>query len=268
LTLGGRFQKVETASYDGATGAVTASYDKQAITPAVGLVLKPWDKVSLYANYIEGLTTGPTAPNGADNRGQIFPPTISRQVETGVKVDHGRFTTMLSVFQIAQPSAFTDPTTRIFSVSGEQRNRGVEFQTFGEVYPGVRLLGGVMFLDGRQTKTAGGATDGLKAIGVPDYNVNFGAEWDVPWLRGFTVTGRAIYTSSQFYDLANTQSIPDWTRFDIGARYLIARPGGKPIILRAAVENLFDENYWASTNGARLTIGAPRTYLLSTTFQF
>jgi iron complex outermembrane receptor protein len=268
LTLGGRFQKVESASFNGTTGAVTASYDRQAITPAVGLVLKPWSNVSLYANYIEGLTTGPTAPSSADNRGQIFPPTISRQVETGVKVDHGRFTTTLSVFQITQPSAFADPTTNVFGVRGEQRNRGIEVQTFGEVYPGIRVLGGVMFLDGRQTKTAGGVTDGLKAIGVPDHNVNFGAEWDVPWLRGFTVTGRAIYTSSQFYDLANTQSIPDWTRFDIGARYLIARPGGKPIILRAAIENLFDENYWASTNGARLTIGAPRTYLLSTTFQF
>jgi outer membrane receptor protein involved in Fe transport len=63
-------------------------------------------------------------------------------------------------------------------------------------------------------------------------------------------------------------SIPDWTRFDIGARYPIARPGDKPIVLRAAIENLFNENYWASTNGARLTIGAPRTYPLSTTFQF
>jgi outer membrane receptor protein involved in Fe transport len=93
---------------------------------------------------------------------------------------------------------------------------------------------------------------------------NTSANFHAPWTR---VTQDELFgvVRSKF-DLA--PGIPDWTRFDVGARYLIARPGGKPIILRAAIENLFDENYRASTNGARLTIGAPRSYLLSTTFQF
>lgn len=268
LTVGVRAQSVESESFDGTTGVSTAHYDEKALTPAVGLVVKPWQRVSIYGNYIEGLTTGPTAPNSADNHGQIFAPIKSTQIEAGVKVDFGRFATTLSVFEIKQPVGITDPTTLIYGVDGEQRNRGVEFNTFGEVTKGVRVLGGVVFIDGVQTETVGGATDGKKAVGVPEVNVNLGTELDIPQVRGLSVSGRLIYTSSQYLDAANLQSIPAWTRFDLGARYRLERRDGKPIIFRASVENVFDKSYWASTNGGRLTIGAPRTFLLSTTFEF
>ncbi len=36
---------------------------------------------------------------------------------------------------------------------------------------------------------------------------------------GLTLTGRVIYTASQYYDLANSQKIPDWTTLDLGLRY-------------------------------------------------
>ena len=53
---------------------------------------------------------------------------------------------------------------------------------------------------------------------MPDVQLNLGAEWDAPFLRGLTFAGRAIYTSLQYLDTANTQSIPSWTRFDAGVR--------------------------------------------------
>jgi len=45
-------------------------------------------------------------------------------------------------------------------------------------------------------------------------------------------------------DLANTQGIPAWTRFDAGVRYTFDRADGKPLCLRYNVENLFDLDYW------------------------
>ncbi|WP_256675046.1 hypothetical protein, partial [Pseudomonas sp. FSL R10-0071] len=61
------------------------TYDEQAITPAVGLVIKPWDvPVSLYANYIEGLTQGNTVGDvTAANYGDQFEPYKAKQVEAG-----------------------------------------------------------------------------------------------------------------------------------------------------------------------------------------
>ena len=104
-------------------------------------------------------------------------------------------------------------------------------------------------------------------MGVPDTQLNLGGEWDLPGLPGVTLTGRVIYTSSQSLDPANTKRIPDWTRFDIGARYA-TRAGGRPVTLRATIENVFDKSYWGSTGGGYLSIGGPRTLLVSATVDF
>ena len=85
------------------------------------------------------------------------------------------------------------------------------------------------------------------------------------------MSGRVIYTSDQFINAANTQSIPDWTRLDLGARYTFAAPwNGKPVTVRFAVENVLNNAYWnqSYTADGVLSVGAPRTYLASTTFNF
>ena len=139
---------------------------------------------------------------------------------------------------------------------------------FGEIAPWFRVLGGLAFIEGKQVNTPGGATDGRTAVGVPSFNANIGAEWDTP-LRDLTLTGRVIYTSSQYVNVTNTLSIPEWTRVDLGARYTLTSPwNGKPIVIRANVENVFNKSYWASAYSGVITLAAPRTYLVSTTFNF
>lgn len=267
LILGGRQQQITVSNYVAATGALSSYYDQSALTPFVGVVVKPLSNVSLYANYIEGLASGSTAPVGTINAGTMLPPVRSEQIETGIKVDFGRVTTTLALFQIQQPFGITQNNT--YLLGGEQRNRGIELNAFGEVYPGIRVLGGVTFMEGVMTKTLNSATNGNEAVGVPDVQLNLGGEWDNPFVPGLTHTGRIIYTSSQVANAANTQWIPDWTRVDVGVRYTFLRENGKPVTVRANIENLFNESYWSavSTNYG-LARGAPRTYLLSATFDF
>ncbi len=274
LTVGARHQTAGTSTVDMKTGlASTPSTEASVWSPAYAILVKPLDNVSVYANYIEGLQVGRTVAPTFANAGQVFPPTQTKQKEAGVKVDFGRITTTVAAFEITRPSIVTvgAPLNQSQLLDGEQRNRGVEINVFGEVVPTVRLLGGVAFIDGRLTKTANGTNDGNKAQGVADVNVNLGAEWDAPFIPGLTVIGRVIYTSSVFVNAANTQSIPEWTRLDLGARYTFASPwNGKPITVRFAVENVANKSYWAGsyTSDGVLTVGAPRTYLASTTFNF
>jgi iron complex outermembrane recepter protein len=245
--------------------------DTSVWTPAYALVVKPIENVALYANYIEGLQTPVVVPSNGQftNGGTVFPPTKTKQVETGVKVDFGRITATVSLFDIAQRNGVTVGTTQ--QVDGIQRNQGAEFNVFGEVTPEFRLLGGVTYINGVQEKTQGGRYDGKRAIGVPDVAVNLGAEWDTPFIRDLTLTGRVIYTGTQYADQGNALYLPDWTRVDIGARYTFTSPwNGKPIVVRASVENLFNRSYWAAaySSSGVITLGAPRTYLVSTTFNF
>lgn len=266
LTLGARRQQVEAQNYNiGAGTKAGEGYDDHAVTPVAGVVVKPWERVALYANYIEGLSQGPTAPIGTVNAGQMFSPFKSKQREAGVKVDWGRIMTTLSVFEIEQPSGTTN--AGVFSVNGEQRNRGVELNVFGEVVDHVRVLGGIAYTDGRLTKTQAGAFDDNYAVAVPKIQANIGAEWDTMFVPGLTLNARTVYTSSQYVDTANNLSLPQWTRVDIGARYK-TKLNDTPLTLRANVENLFDKAYWGSSNFGYLFLGAPRTLLLSATVDF
>lgn len=245
--------------------------DTSVWTPAYALVVKPVENVSLYANYIEGLQTPVVVGGTFANAGTVFPPAQTTQAEGGVKVDMGRITATMGYFDISQPSIITVGSGLLATqqLNGRQRNRGVELNVFGELTPSFRLLGGVAMIDGVQEKTAGGINDGKKAVGVPGFNANIGAEWDTPFLHDLTLTGRVIYTSSQYVDVANLVTLPEWTRVDLGARYTFISPwNGKPIVVRANIENLFNKAYWASAYSGVITLGAPRTYLVSTTFNF
>lgn len=266
LTLGARHQNVQQQAYVFGIGTPDGDrYDDSAVTPVVGLVVQPSEGLSLYANYIEGLSPGQIAPPTADNRGTIFSPYKTKQYEIGTKLDWGRFATTVSVFQIERPSAST--FNNVFSVNGEQRNRGVEFNVFGEVVRDMRLVGGVAYTQGKLTRTADGVNEGNDAVAVPRLQANLGADWDNVFAPGIGLNARAVYTSSQYVDTANNLELPSWTRFDVGARYQ-TKLAGKAMTLRANIENVFDKAYWGSSNAGYLYVGAPRTLLLSASMDF
>jgi len=272
LTVGARLQQVASTNYNVTTGAQTASYDQNALSPAVALVVKPWQNVSVYGNWIQGLQKGTTVGATYANAGTVFPPYKTTQYEVGVKVDWGRFTTTADVFQISQPSTIVDVASNTLTLNGEQRNQGFELNFFGEPTEGTRLLGGVMLLNPVLAKTQGGTTDGWIAPFVPQVTLNLGGEWDLPFVRGLTLTGRAVYTGAQYIDTTwPRRMLPEWTRFDLGARYAFENPGArdKLLVARLSVENILDNNYWEGGGGATsLNLGMPRTFRLSLTADF
>ncbi|SFL89168.1 TonB-dependent receptor [Methylorubrum salsuginis] len=282
LTLGGRFQEVVSKAFQTRPGGVspvgteTYGYAEGRFSPAVALAVQPIDNLTLYGNYIEALLEGPTAPGiGVSNPGAVFAPIVSKQKEVGVKIDFGTAMLTTGLFEIELPNAFAAPSAvpgglPTFGLNGLQRNRGVEVNVYGEPVEGVRLLGGVSFIDAKLAKTAGGTFDGNDVPGVPDTSVSLYGEVDLPpWmLPGLTLTGRVLYSSSVFYDQGNTQVVPGWTRFDAGLRYAFEGYAGRPVLLRATVQNLFDEAYYASAARGFLGIGAPRTFILSASVDF
>ncbi|MEE5104134.1 TonB-dependent receptor [Pseudomonas alliivorans] len=271
LTLGARWQRVKVDDWTNNVKGDTA-YDEEKVSPSGGVLYKVTDELSVYANYMEGLSQGKIAPSTSINEDEIFPPFISRQVEVGAKYDLGSFAFTGSVFRIKQPAYETNAASRVFGPNGKRENNGVELTMFGEPLKGFRLLGGVMYIDSELKNTTGGTFDGNRAPATPEYNVNVGAEWDVPTVQGLTLTGRGIYTSSQYLDQANTKDIDSSERFDVGARYAF-KVDQKTVTLRANVENVMDKRYWSSAGASDdsepgLTLATPRTYLISATVGF
>lgn len=265
LTLGARRQTVDVDSYDVTSGARTSQYRASAISPVVGLVVKPRHNVSLYANMTEGLSRGTVVGATYANRGQVLAPFKSRQYETGVKVDWGKVTTTASVYQIARPSGQAD-ANNVFGYDGEQRNRGLELSAYGELRPGLRLMASAAFIQSKLNKTQNGVNQGNRSPGVPRHTLSLGADWDTPWVQGLSLNARALRTSDMYLDNANTVRLAGVTRFDVGARYrtVIA---GKETVLRANIENVADKRYWLAA-GTYATNAAGRTLMLSATVDF
>ncbi|WP_249675228.1 TonB-dependent receptor [Pseudomonas abieticivorans] len=270
VTLGARLQRVKVTSWSNGVRDEPVN-DESATSPALGVVFKATEHVSLYANYVEGLTQGETAPTTANNADTVFAPYRSKQGEVGIKYDHGSFGLTASLFRIEQPAYQYDDQNN-FKPNGKLRNQGLELNVFGEPLEGVRLLGGVMFLDSQQSQTTDGEFDGNRGTGSPVVNANLGAEWDIQGVEGLTLTARAIHTSSQYLDPANEQKIDGWERYDLGGRYAF-KVGERPVTLRASVENVLNTTYWASAatssdSAAGLTLSTPRTWLVSATVGF
>ncbi|ADL00330.1 TonB-dependent receptor [Brevundimonas subvibrioides] len=274
LTVGARHQSIETRTYAYGSGVPAPAYESDAVTPVLAVVYKPSEWISLYANYAEALVPGQIAPEVVggvqiDNRGEVLDPFLGEQMEVGLKYDVGRFGGSVSLFRTTLQSAFVENGR--FGTNGEQRNQGLEIAFFGEPRDGLRVLGGWTLLDAELTETAGGALDGRAPIGAPELQGNVNVEWDVPAVTGLTLEGRLVYTGEQEVNATNTVQLDSWTRLDAGVRYAF-EASGRPLTVRARVENLADEDQWVAVGGFPganyLTLGAPRTLSLSISAEF
>ena len=274
LTLGARHQQVDLTSFGTRT-------DESRTSPAVGAVWRASRQLSLYANYMEGLTHGETVPftfidntgtaRSTANGGAALPPGTAKQGEIGLKYDGGDFGAGVTAFSITKPRFTIDTASGVGAAGGEDRHQGLEATVFGAPARGVRLLGGATWLKTEQLETGLATTQGKRVIGVPEFQASLDAEWDVPAARGLTFDARVTYTGSRFADAENTLKVPGWTRLDLGARYLMD-VSGRIVTLRGRVDNVTDRNYWSSVGGfpgaGYLVVGAPRTFTLSAAVDF
>lgn len=275
VTLGARLQKLEVDTYDyaGAGFPNASSYDDDRTSPVLGAIYRFNKQFSVYANYIEGLVKGDVAGGGNPppvNTGEALAPYVSKQKEIGLKYDSGRLGATAAFFSTTRPRSVID-ASNVFTSNGEDRHQGVELNTFGFAADGLKLLGGVTWLDAKQKKTGSAATDGKRVIGVPEWQSNVGVEWDLPFAPGLALDARVLYTGSSHADATNTLKVPDWTRLDIGARWQ-TDVQGHLLTLRARIDNLADKDYWASVGGypgaGYLVVGSPRTFNLSASADF
>jgi len=272
FTAAARHQKVVVRNYSNATGHEdpTSRYTESRWTPTYGIVYKPWKEVSLYANHTEALQPGDNAPKGASNYGQSMGILHSKQNEVGVKIDYARVGGSLALFEIKKPSALLNSDNK-YVLDGEQRNRGLELNVFGEPVLGLRLNASTTWLDPEMTKTAGGTNDGHDAIGVSRFYAVVGAEYDIKPVDGLTATAKVNHTGSQYADAANTKKLDSYTTLDLGVRYRMrVNADQNDMVWRVGIDNVTNEKYWSGVEsyGTYVFQGEPRTVKVSMSYDF
>jgi iron complex outermembrane receptor protein len=277
LTLGLRHQRIEFTQYPfnqfffgAASPASAINYNKSKTSPVAGLVFKLRNDLSIYGNYIEGLSQGESVTDTTRaNFGSSLPPYVSKQKEVGLKYDGGRIGSSLAFFSTSKPGMVVQ--NNFVTDNGKDEHQGIEFSAFGEAMRGLKILGGVTIIDAKQKRTGNAATEGKDVIGVPKRQANIGVEWSVPGLQGLSADARIVSTGASYADAANTLRVPGWTRLDLGARYL-TEVNGRLVTIRARVDNVADRNYWSSVGGypgsGYLVLGNPRTFSLTASIDF
>lgn len=241
-------------------------YDKSKLTPTVSLLYKPIEEVTTYASYMEALEAGLIVGNTYANRGTVLPPLVSKQYEVGLKYDiNPNLLLSAALFRIEKANQYSDNATPIptYVQDGLQVHNGVELVLTGKVTDNLTIIGGGTLMDINVEKSNNPALEGKKPVNAASRMGKIYAEYALPWIPGFSLTGGIYYTGEQYGNTTNTDKIPSYTLYDVGARYA-TRVLNKSLVVRLNVINLTGKNYWQNAN----YLGVPRTVAFSVSMMF
>jgi len=251
---------------------LTTKYVNHGVSPTGSLMFKPAANMTTYVTYASSLQAGDLAPAGTLNGGSSLPPYRSKEYELGYKATFNKIDFTAALFRIERPFANINPADKLFEISGEQVNRGLELSAIGEVLDGLTMFGGVTLLDARLEHTPLAATNDKIYVGAPKVKGNVLFEYLVPGVQGLVATFDYQFSGTRAANDTNSFFAAGYNLFDLGTRYS-ATLFGKVFTWRLSVDNITDRRYWSTVAPSNLTgantgslighLGSPRTVLAS-----
>jgi iron complex outermembrane recepter protein len=300
VLAGWRWTSAENQFTDNVRNLFQPSNTTSRVTPQYGMLYKLIPELSLYASYTESFVAGSQILLNPDETSTPARPTEGQGVEIGVKGDlfNGHLSGTLTYFDIQNNNIVNDLATtdslgnvHIYNVqSGEQRSRGVEFNTIATLTDNWQLYLSYSYMDARITEFSGHDAEilaqdwtTLDAAGQTNYK-NVLRFHDAPlqmsaphlanlWTRynfkqgglnGFFIAGGANFV----YDQTILPDTPDsaqqtYTLVNAMVGYAWAMDGYR-LSLDLTGKNLTDEHYRPSQS----TRSRPREVLLTLSGRF
>lgn len=271
--LGGREVRLDEKAFDSVTGNQTRHTQQYVFLPQASLIYKPVDNVSLYTSYSKGLSLGGTAPWFADNKNVTLAPTVSRQLEAGVKYDWRRISFAAAVFQTRQAYQYAKPEGGTFNYvqQGQQKNTGIELSANGWATDRLQIATSVAAIRARVSGSGTPEYEDHQAINVPKLRASVYADYALPWVNGLAVLGGVQYSAKKSANRTGNVEVGDYAVVNVGSRYT-TKVDGYETVFRLSVDNLFDKRYWRDAGEYMgddyLFQGAPLTARLSASVNF
>ncbi|MBW3511295.1 TonB-dependent siderophore receptor [Janthinobacterium sp. NKUCC06_STL] len=237
-----------------------------ATSPRAGLVYQPSQAWSLYASAAKGFR-----PNsGISIANQAFPAERSRSYELGAKLETGKLTGTVAVYDIRKSNVLTtNPANTDFAIAaGEVGSRGLELDVSGEVARGLRVSGAYAYTNATVTRGDNTIVTGSRFANVPRHSANLLATQQFALGTGTASVGGGLqYVGERLGDVAVSSSftLPAYTTAKLLASY---SPTAK-LRLALNVENLFNRSYYASSYSQLwVAPGAERAVTLNAHYRF
>ncbi|NNB71082.1 TonB-dependent siderophore receptor [Pseudomonas fluorescens] len=270
--LGGREVRLDEKAFD-ENGNASRHTQQYVFLPQASLIYTPVENISLYTRYSKGLSLGGTAPWFATNSGDTLAPTVSRQIEAGVKYDWRRISFAAAVFQTRQAYQYARPAGDTFTYvqQGEQKNTGLELSANGWATDRLQIATSVAAIRARVNNSGTPDYEGHQAINVPTLRASVYADYALPWMNGLALLGGVQYSARKYANRSGNVEVGDYAVVNVGSRYT-TKIDGYETVFRLSVDNLFDKRYWRDAGEYMgddyLFQGAPLTARLSASVNF
>ncbi|WP_162995623.1 TonB-dependent siderophore receptor [Janthinobacterium agaricidamnosum] len=237
-----------------------------ATSPRAGLVYQPSTMWSLYASAAKGFR--PNSGISLDN--QAFPAERSRSYELGAKLETGKLTGTVAVYDIRKSNVLTtNPANTDFAIAaGEVGSRGLELDVSGELARGLRVSGAYAYTNATVTRGDNTIVTGSRFANVPRHSANLLATQQFALGTGTASVGGGFqYVGERLGDVAVSSqfTLPAYTT----ARLLASYAPNARLRLALSVENLFNRSYYASSYSQLwVAPGAERTVNLNAHYRF
>ncbi len=249
------------------------------ISPRLGLIYKPLEAVSLYANYSIAYQ-----PRAGDQLASLsltnaaLAPEKFKNYEIGAKWDvHPNLAATAAVYILDRTNVIaldpTDPTNTRTILSNGQRTQGIEIGLSGNITPAWSVAGGYSYADAKFTaNTSATLLSGARVAQVPKHTLAVWNRYDFSpmWGIGVGLNYRSKMLASNELIATSTNPypnvpLPSYTRTDAALFFTLS----KAVQLQLNVENIFDKKYYLSANSnTNITPGSPRAYRMSLNAKF
>lgn len=249
--VGGRYDKVRTRTDNYLNDSRSTQHDTE-FSGKTGLIYNFDNGIAPYVSYSTSFL--PVTGTGSD--GAAFKPTTAQQREVGLKYKPEAFDALFTLawFDIIQKDVVTYANAYTTYQTGEQRSRGVEFETKMAITNSINVTGAFTYTKAEVTKSL--AVDvGQKPIGIPDYTASLWADYTFHQglLQGVNIgaggryVGESVggYSPNVYTANATRLDIPGYTVFDTAIGYDFGKRFAslKGLSSRLSVNNVFDKSY-------------------------
>ena len=288
IKLGHQWQLSLSARHDRQDGSYDDAYSKpiqhrsrsdEAWVPSFGLMYQPTENVGYYISYAKSFVP-PNATTVDANGSANFVPTISNQVEVGVKADmvEHKLNATLSLYDITRNNV-AEPIpngvspidgAQTYVVSGQEESQGVEFSVTYQPVKNWQLQTGYTYDDVRITRSIDPTQLNARNSNAPRQQFNLWTRYNIPTgdLRGLGFGLGVIYVGNRHGAFSNVRAawmeIPAYARVDTALFYQWKRCS-----LALNISNALDRGYLsyvASNNNVHA--GDPRKVTVSATLPF
>jgi catecholate siderophore receptor len=266
LVVGLRYDYFDLRFHNNRNGEDLRRIDN-LVSPRVGVVVKPVDRLSLYGSYsVSHLPSSGDQFSALTTLTQQVKPEKFSNYEVGVKWDVRRYLSFTSaLYRLNRTNTRSiDPNNpAVLLQTGSQRTNGFEVGLSGSVTRDWSVAGGYAYQDAFITSATAAAAAGRQVGQVPHHTFSLWNKYQINRRLGAGLG--VISRSDSFVAVDNTVVLPGYTRADAAVYYSF----GERWRLQGNVENLFDSDYFANAHSnTNISPGSPRALRVGLTARF